>query len=534
MYHMKAMIAAAVIGAACWSAPLRAETPPNMLVVGFSMNNILTLDPAAITGKETVQVLANIYDNLVSLDPVNRSEVTPQLAESWVVSDDKSKITFTLRDGATFASGNPVTSEDVVWSLKRLMSLNLAQASFLKTHGFTAANAEASFTAPDVKTVVITLPKKVDPELVIMTLGIVGPGSIYDSKTVTENEKDGDKGAAWLTTQSAGSGPFVLGEWRSNERVVLDRNDKYWGDKPAMRRIIMRHLAESQSQRLMLEKGDIDIAFSMSAADLKSLEANKDVKIETIGGSGFYYLAVSMKDEKFKNSKVREALRYLIDYQGLDKTVLPYFGKLRDRPIPSGIFGALPDAGYKLDVEKAKALLAEAGYPNGFSTTLRGISDAPFLNLATALQATLAQAGIKAEVITGSGDQIYGAMRERKFELLVGRGGGGQLPHPDSNLRAIAYNPNNSDEAKLTNFQGWRTSFFDEKLNSMIDAAQVEGDKTAQTKLYGDIQAYYANLVPAIQPFSEVVDTVGVRADIKGLALNPSWSTQLRTVTKER
>src|SRR5690349_19231845 len=138
MYHLKTIIAAAVIGAASWTVPLHAETPPNMLVVGFSMNNILTLDPAAITGKETVQVLANIYDNLVSLDPVNRSEVTPQLAQSWVVSDDKSKITFTLRDGATFASGNPVTSDDVVWSLKRLMSLNLAQASFLKSHGFTA------------------------------------------------------------------------------------------------------------------------------------------------------------------------------------------------------------------------------------------------------------------------------------------------------------------------------------------------------------------------------------------------------------
>ena len=300
MNHWKAMIAAAVIGAASWNAPLRAETPPNMLVVGFSMNNILTLDPAAITGKETVQVLANIYDNMVSLDPVNRSEVNPQLAESWVISDDRSKITFTLVEGATFASGNPVTSEDVVWSLKRLMSLNLAQASFLKTHGFTAENAEASFTAPDAKTVVVTLPKKVDPEIVIKTLGIVGPGSIYDSKTVLENEKDGDKGTAWLTTHSAGSGPFVLGEWRSNERVVLDRNDNYWGEAPAMRRIIMRHLAELQSQRLMLEKGDIDIAFSMSAADLKSLESNEDVKIDTIGGSGFYYLAVSMKDEKFQ------------------------------------------------------------------------------------------------------------------------------------------------------------------------------------------------------------------------------------------
>jgi peptide/nickel transport system substrate-binding protein len=528
------LMAASILGTVGYMSPAHAETPPTMLVVGFSMNNILTLDPAAITGKETVQVLANIYDNLVSLDAVNRSQVNPQLAESWKISDDNTTITFKLRDGIKFASGNPVTSADVVWSFKRVMSLNLAQASFLKTHGFTVGNADASFTAPDEKTVVIKLPKKVDPEVIVMTLGIVGPGSVLDSKLVTENEKNGDKGAAWLTNHSAGSGPYTLNEWRSNERVILNASDDYWGDKPAMRRIMMRHLAESQSQRLMLEKGDIDIAFSMSAADLKSLETNKDVKVETIGGSGFYYLAVSMKDEKFQKPKVREALRYLIDYQGLDKTILPYFGKVRDRPIPAGIFGALPNAGYKLDVEKAKALLAEAGYPNGFTTTLRALSDAPFLNLATTLQATLALGGIKAEVITGSGDQIYGAMRERKFEILVGRGGGGQLPHPDSNLRAIVYNPNNADEAKLTNFQGWRTSFYDEKLNNMVDAALVEPNKDKQIKDYETIQNYYADMVPAIQPFSEVVDSVGFRADVKGLALNPSWSTQLRTVTKER
>jgi len=528
------MLAACLLGSTLFAPPVYAETPPNMLVVGFSMSNILTLDPATITGKETVQVLANIYDNLVSLNASDRSKVDPQLAESWSVSDDKTKITFTLRKDANFASGNKVTSADVVWSFQRLMKLNLAQASFLKTHGFTAENADASFTAPDEQTVVITLPKKVDPEVIIMTLGIVGPGSVLDSKTVMEHEKDGDLGGAWLTNHSAGSGPFTLGEWRSNERVIMERNDSYWGEQPAMRRIMMRHLAESQSQRLMLEKGDIDIAFSMSAADLKSLEANQDVKVETIGGSGFYYLAVSMRDDRYKNPKVREALRYLIDYKGLNDAVLPYFGKLRDRPIPSGVFSALPDAGYRLDVEKAKTLLAEAGYPDGFSTTLRAISDVPFLNLATAIQASLAQGGIKAEVITGSGDQIYGAMRERKFELIVGRGGGGQLPHPDSNLRAIVYNPDNADDAKLTNFQGWRTSFFDEKLNAMIDDALVETDKGTQIKKYGDIQTYYADVVPAIQPFSEVVDSVAMRKDIAGLQLNPSWSTQLRTVSKSR
>ena len=142
-------LAAAMLGTVAFATPSLAETPPNQLVVGFSMSNILTLDPAAITGKETVQVLANIYEGLVSLDPVNRSQANPQLAESWTISEDSSKITFKMRAGAKFASGNPVTAEDVVWSFKRLMKLNLAQASFLKTHGFSAANADASFTAPD-------------------------------------------------------------------------------------------------------------------------------------------------------------------------------------------------------------------------------------------------------------------------------------------------------------------------------------------------------------------------------------------------
>ncbi|HEY5820131.1 MAG TPA: ABC transporter substrate-binding protein [Mesorhizobium sp.] len=515
-------------------APAFAETPDDQLVVGFSMSNILTLDPAAITGRETVQVLANVYEGLVSLDAANRSTVNPKLAESWTVSDDKMSISFKLRPGATFASGNPVTSEDVVWSLKRLMKLNLAQASFLKTHGFSADNADKSFTAPDAGAVVINLPKKVDPEIIIMTLAIVGPGSVLDSKTVLANEANGDLGAAWLTTNSAGSGAFSLQDWKSNERIILKRSDDYWGGASKMKRIIMRHIPESQGQRLMIEKGDIDVAYSLAAADLKALSANPEVVVQSNGGSGFYYLAVSMKDERFAKPKVREALRYLIDYEGLNQTVLPYYGVPRDRPITDGFLGALPNAGYKLDVAKAKSLLAEAGYPDGFTTTLRALSDAPFLNLATALQATLAQGGVKAEVMTGSGDQIYGAMRERNFELIVGRGGGGQLPHPDSNLRAIAYNPDNSDEAKLTNFQGWRTSFFDEKLNTLIDNALIETDKTVQAKDYGEIQTYIEKEVPSIQPFSEVVDSVAARADIKGLALNPSWSTDLSVVTKSR
>ena len=248
--------------------------------------------------------------------------------------------------------------------------------------------------------------------------------------------------------------------------------------------------------------------------------------------AGFYYLAVSMKDERYANPKVREALRYLIDYDGINGTIMPYFGIKRQQPINSYIFAALPDPGYTLDVEKAKGLLAEAGYPDGFSTTLRVISTQEFLDSATAIQGTLAQAGIKAEIITGSGGQIYGAMRERAFELIIGRGGGGQQPHPDSNLRAMVYNPDNSQEAGLTNYQGWRTSFMDEKLNQMIEAALIEPDQAKQIAMYEDIQRYMEELVISIQPYSERVVTAAYQADVHGVVVDP-WVTRFEGVTKE-
>jgi peptide/nickel transport system substrate-binding protein len=510
-----------------------AETPKNQLVVATSMANILSLDPAGITGRDAVMVLSSIYDSLIVADPADRRKLVPRLAESWEVAPDGRSITFKLRAGVKFASGNKFTAEDVAYSFKRLMMLNLAQASFLKTRGYTAENADASFEVVDETTFKLNLPKADDPDFVMMTISQAGPGSIVDSALVKEKEQNGDWGAAWLKTNSAGSGAYNLREWRSNEYVLLDRNAGYWGAEPPMRRVMIRHLPESQSQRLQLERGDIDVAYALLAADLQALETADGVKVETTPGAGFYYLAVSMKDERLANAKVREALRYLIDYEGINKSVMPYYGVSHQRPLSTGVMGLLPDPGYKLDVPRAKKLLEEAGFKDGMQVTLRSLSEPPFITIATAIQATLAQAGINAQVITGSGDQIYGAMRERKFELLVGRGGGGQHLHPDSNLRAIAYNPDNSDKAGLANYQAWRTSFFDEKLNSLIVEALLEKNKEKQVKDYEDIQVYYEKMVPAIQPFSEVVDTAAFRTDVKGLIVNP-WITRFETVTKDR
>ncbi|WP_138473016.1 ABC transporter substrate-binding protein [Poseidonocella sp. HB161398] len=530
----RATIAGLLFATTAFTAPgpVLAETPADQLVVAFNMNNVLTLDPGAITGADAVQILNNVYDTLVELDPAT-NELVPGAAASWDIAADNRSITFHIDPGATFASGNPVTAEDVAYSLRRPLLLSMVQSSFLGSRGYTAGNVVEMTEVVDDKTLTLHLPQPDDPRLVMMVLAIGGLGSILDSQLVAEHEVEGDMGQKWLVNNSAGSGAFVLGDWRSNEYVILTRNEQYWREPAEMRRVLMRHLPESQSQRLGLEQGDLDVGFSLAASDLRALSGSDDIVVETVPSAGFYYLAVSMKDERYADPRVREALRYLIDYDGINEAIMPFFGVKWQRPVNSFAFGALEDLDYALDVDKAKALLAEAGFPDGFKTTLRVISTQEFLDSATAIQGTLAQAGIEAEIVTGDGGQIYGAMRSREFELLVGRGGGGQQPHADSNLRAMVYNPDNSQEAGLTNYQGWRTSFHDEELNAAIEAALVEPDLDRQRAMYGDIQRMIDEKVISIQPFSERVVTAAYQNDISGLPIDP-WIGRFRDVSKAR
>lgn len=514
------------------SASIQAKTPDDQLIVGMNMNNLLTLDPAAMTGNEVVGIVVNLYDGLVELNPQQLTEVRPALAERWSVSPDNRTLTFHLRDKVRFHSGNPLTSADAVWSMRRVLHLNLAQASVWKSYGFSRDNVDQMITAPDDHTLVITLPKPNDPQLVIYSLAALGSMVVLDSKTVQQHEVDGDWGNRWLTTHEAGSGPFRLDVWQAKDVLRMSRATDYWRGEAKMSRVVFRHLQESQTLRLMMEKGDLDIASNMAIPDVRALRHDPDLTIDAVRKGTIYYLAMSMKDPHFDNIKVREAVRYLVDYQGINKSLMTGYGELHQRPIQAGMPATLPDPGYRLDVPRARALLAEAGYPDGFDTTLRVLADQPFLNIAIAVQSTLLQGGIRAKIITGTGNQIYGAMRDRQFSLLVGRGGSGVEPHPHSSLRALVYNPNNADSARLTNFQGWRTGFYDAQLNSMIDQALVERDKTRQQQAYYAIQQRYDQLVPALMPISQMLDSVVVSNRVQAYQPHPSATTFLRDVWK--
>jgi len=509
-------------------------TPADQLIVGMSMANLLSLDPAGATGLDVAEVNANLYDMLLVQDAAQPDRLLPALAQQWQVSADRTTLTFTLRPGVRFQSGNPLTAQDVAWSLQRVLTLNLALASTWKAYGFTADNAGRYLRAPDASTFVLELPRPSDPLLVLNTLATSPSAFILDRQQVLQHQQGNDLGAAWLKTHAAGSGAFVLNDWRANDVILMSRFDGYWGGPARLKRVVMRNMSESQTLRLMIERGDLDIAKGMSAPDIAALRGNTQVRTESVPRATLYYVALSLKQPMFADVRVRQAVRLLIDYQGIDRTVMPYYGVLNQRPLPLGMPARLPDPGYRLDVAQAKALLAQAGYPHGFKTTVRVLAEPPFINIASSLQATLALAGIQASILTGTGNQVYGAMRERTFDIIVGRGGGGAERHPHSSLRTLVYNPDNRDQARLSNFQGWRTSFYSAALNQQIERAEVEPDPARQTADYQRIQAQLDEQVGAILPVSQMTDTVLVHADVAGYQGHTAATTRYKDVYKLR
>ncbi|HMB48011.1 MAG TPA: ABC transporter substrate-binding protein, partial [Afifellaceae bacterium] len=264
MKIMKSLMAGAVLsiaatvitvpGMQAWAA-----TPPNMLVIANRIDDITTLDPAESFEFAGSDVSRNVYGKLVNFDPLNLDAgYEPDLAESWTVSDDGRTITFTMREGVKFHSGNPVTAEDAEFSLRRAVLLNKTPSFILTQFGFTADNVEDTIVA-EGNTLKIVTDKKYATSFVLNCLTAT-IGGIVDKKLVMEHEKDGDMGNEWLKTNSAGSGAYKVVSWKPSESVTLEANEDFYKGAPAMKRVIVRHIQESATQRLLLEKGDVDVA----------------------------------------------------------------------------------------------------------------------------------------------------------------------------------------------------------------------------------------------------------------------------------
>ena len=294
------------------------------------------------------------------------STTRPSWSATWPnpgrVSPDGKTYTFELKPGLKFASGNPLTADDVAYSLQRAVSLDKSPAFILTQFGFTKDNVKDKIKATGPLTVTLETDKAYAPTFVLNCL-TANIGAIVDKKLVMSKEQNGDWGYAWLKTNYAGSGPLKLREWRANEIVALERNDNYYGDKPKLARVIYRHVKEAATQRLLLEKGDIDIARNLSPQDIAALSANKDIKLVSAPKGTVYYISLNQKNPNLAKPEVREALKWLVDYSAIGDTLIKNIGVVHQNFLPMGLLGASKDNPYKLDVAKAKALLAKAGVP---------------------------------------------------------------------------------------------------------------------------------------------------------------------------
>jgi len=524
-FLMSTAIAAAVLAAPFAAS---AATPKDQLVIGQNLSAMRGLDPNELNQLEAAEVVANLYERLVVLPADNITTPTPGVAESWTVSADGKTFTFKIRSGIKFHSGNPLTAKDVEWSLRRLVTLGLAPSVDLRQWGFKEDNVATLIKATDDRTLVLQTPEVWNQNLVLFSLASFST-SILDSALLAKHVKNDDMGREFLQSNDAGSGPYSLRTWRSNDLLIADAFKDYWQGEPKMRRVILRHLPESAGQRLQLEAGDIDVATRLSSTDLSALDQGGKVTIQKTPGFGFYYLALNQKDEILSKPKVREAFRYLIDYDGLASTVMKYYGVKQQTIIPPGLPGAVDENPYKLDIEKAKQLLVEAGYPNGFSKVYYATPVTPEYEVAQSLQANAAKAGIKLDL--QAGDHI-GKFRSREFEIFSARSGE-RLPDPHAILQSYATNANNADEAKLTGLNAWRTAWdVPKEIQTMVVAAAHETDQAKRTKLYADINKAYLASSPALVTSFMRTDAKAVRREVKGYTGHSTWLTRWDTVSK--
>ena len=511
-------------------APLSmAKTPKDTLVMANAIDDIVTLDPAEIFEFSGAEYAGNTYDRLIAYDVDNVSNIYGGAAESWTIGKDGKTYVFKIRKGIQFASGNKLTADDVVFSLQRVVKLDKSPAFILTQFGFNSENVEKNIVKVDDYTVKIVVDKAYAPTFFLYCLTST-LGSIVDQKVVMDHEKDGDYGYGWLRSNYAGSGPFKFKSWKASESLILDRNDNYWGEKAKLKRVFIRHISEASTQRLLLEKGDIDIARNLGPDDIKGMVGNADVKVRKKAKGAVWYLGLNQKNKYLQIPQVRQAFKYLIDYKGMEATILDGKATVHQAFLPKGFLGALEEIPFTLNVAKAKALLKEVGLENGFTVTMDTRNNEPTTSMAIAIQGTLAQAGIKLEIVPGEGKQTLTKYRARNHDIYIGRWGPDYMD-PHTNADTFARNPDNADDAKSKPL-AWRNAWAIPEMTKKADAAVLEMDADKRAKMYLELQREHQQVSPFVIMFQDI-EIMAKRANVNGFILGPSFDSNFYSqVTK--
>ncbi len=488
------------------------------LVIGIQ-DDTASLDPAK--SYETVPwgIQYYVYEKLVRLGGDNYTEPIPELAESWEIDDDGTTWTFFLRKDAVFASGNPVNADAVVFSFNRVLDLGGDPSWLLSQFGL----KEETIIKVDDHTVQLILNQKYAPGIVLSCLA-TAVSSILDPQLVMEQEQDGDLGSAWLETHSAGSGPYIIEKRVPKEMVVLTENTHYYKEKPTFQQVLVKNVPDPLEQMALLEQGVIDIAWNLESEQISMLAGNSDIQIFESLTFMLYYAAMNLGYEPFANADVRDAVRYAINYDEIINTVLDGAALSVQSFIPKGIPGYTGETPYTRDIEKARQLLNEAGYSDGFDVELLCFDYAPWFALATKFKADLADVGIRVTVTPLPVEQVIEAYvtRNAQFTLILWLF---DYADPDANAKGFAHSDSIGDDATIQ-LAAWWNHYVNPETSELVEQAAQELDAGKRREMYETIAriimddgpfVFFASPLKQYGVRAEVADSV-IQVDIAGLA----------------
>ena len=498
------------------------------LIMADDQSDVKTLDPGREFEFAAAFVDLNAYDTLVvPKSAQDFSSFVGHLAKDVKISPDGLEYTFTLRDDVKFASGNPLTADDVKFSLMRLKNL--------KGNPGWMADPLKEVQVVNAHTVKTILNAAFADWLAVLA----GPNAaIMDSKLVTEHggsaaataDKD-DKAEEWLNQHSAGSGPFVLTGWQKNDVITMERNPNYFLGPAKLARVEVRDVTSPATQKLQIEKGDIDVAVNLTPDLVAGLKGNPNVKIITGQSLDNMYMGLTTNpamDPNLAKKEVRRAIRYAVDYDGI--LALTNNQAVRGPAVYSiGVLGLTPaDAEQinpKYNPAKAKELLSQAGLSNGFSFKLEyGTGPSPvgitYESVAQKVQADLKKVGITVQLAPSEFLTMLTTYRAKKSAAVI------SYNQPDY--------LGSSDWLGQMILHTWapRLYFDDPRLKDMTNKANAEQNQQKRVAMIHDILRTLVEDGPYVMLVQGKVQVV-VRPAIQGYEYVPIGTARVFGVSKQ-
>lgn len=465
----------------------------------------VSLDPTDVTVTYATLIDDQIYDGLLKFD--NDLNVVGDLAESWEQVDDLTW-KFNLRKGVKFHNGEELTSKDVLFSFKRVYDRPAAavNVAYIDPDGF---------ETPDDYTFIL---KTTVPYAFLESQMCHYSLFIMNEKAVTEGGDDYGR-------NPVGTGPYKFVSWAAGDNITLERNDEYWGEPALTKTIIFRMITENSSRTINLESGDIDMCIDIQDSDAERIAQGEDtVCVEGATGSVRYF-GLNCRHEVFKDKRVRQAMAHATDVETIrqvvygDTTSTP--GKVT--PVPPGYAGRNEDlTPYEYDVEKAKALLKEAGYENGF--TVKYIYLASTVNNMTAemLQSMWKEVGVTLELNPMESGALSTAMNNAEQDACCA---GTNMDSFEAGKGLFDFFHSSSIGNTMN-----RTYLDSPEVDAMLEAISTEMDKTKRDEMVYEVQ----KLINEESPLIVICHTnahVGMRKNVQGFVYTPTQRYDLTKVT---